>query len=313
MPRMELEIRRARPSDKRAVVAVVRRNWGGDDYVPRVFDRWVTHRTGPFYVATARDRVVGMGKLTRLSMREAWLEGGRVAPRWRRRGIESALVAHRLDRAAAAGHRVVRFSTASDNTPIRRMARRFGFRRVQRFARYEAAAAPGPAPRYATPREVAAVWRLASGGGGWRWLQIGGGWLWRERVRSDVAAAVRRRRVVVLREAGRPTAFAVVELGHGRRSLQVRLLGGSSSAARALLRLLPAEAARRKAEDVSGYAIEGRSAIFRGAGFRRSGSGAAWLYEKRLANAGGSPRAPSTSRRSTARGTSARPLPRRWA
>src|SRR5256885_15992141 len=92
---MDLVIRRARPSDKRDVLAAVRTIWGGHDRVPDVFDRWVTHRTGPFFVAESAGRVVGMGKLTGVSPTEAWLEGGRVAPRWRRKGIATAPTAHR--------------------------------------------------------------------------------------------------------------------------------------------------------------------------------------------------------------------------
>ena len=122
---MDLVIRRARRSDKRGVLAAVRTIWGGQDRIPNVFDSWVTHRTGPFFVAESGGRVVGMGKLTVVSPTEAWLEGGRVAPRWRRKGIATALIAHRIAYARDRGFRVLRFSTASDNTPIHRAARHF--------------------------------------------------------------------------------------------------------------------------------------------------------------------------------------------
>src|SRR3989475_12351820 len=137
---------RARPADKRQVLEAVRTIWGGHDRVPAVFDRWVTHRSGPFFVAESRGRVVGMGKLTVVSPTEAWLEGGRVAPRWRRRGIATALFAHRIAYARERGFRVVRFSTASDNTQIHRAARHFGFRRAATLARHEAPATAGSPP-----------------------------------------------------------------------------------------------------------------------------------------------------------------------
>jgi hypothetical protein len=41
---MDLLIRRARPSDKREVLAAVRTIWGGNDRIPDVFDAWVMHR-----------------------------------------------------------------------------------------------------------------------------------------------------------------------------------------------------------------------------------------------------------------------------
>src|SRR5207245_3085522 len=127
-------IGRARPAEKRDVLAPVRRIWGGHDRVPDVFDRWVTHRTGPFFVAESAGRVVAMGKLTVVSPTEAWLEGGRVAPRWRRKGIATALIAHRIEYARERGFRVLRFSTASDHTPIHRAARHFGLARVAPLA-----------------------------------------------------------------------------------------------------------------------------------------------------------------------------------
>src|SRR5437867_12129068 len=123
---MDLVIRRARSSDKREVLAAVRTVWGGHDRIADVFDAWVTHRSGPFFVAESGGRVVGMGKLTVVSPTEAWLEGGRVAPRWRRKGIATALIAHRVAYARARGFRVLRFPTASDNPPTHRAASPFG-------------------------------------------------------------------------------------------------------------------------------------------------------------------------------------------
>src|SRR2546428_14131557 len=140
---MDLVSRRARPSDKRDVLGAVRTIWGGHDRVPDLFDRWVTHRTGPFFVAESAGRVVGMGKLTVVSPTEAWLEGGRVAPRWRRKGIATALIAHRIPYARERGFRVLRFSTPSDNPPVHRAARHFGFERVAALSRHEAPAASG--------------------------------------------------------------------------------------------------------------------------------------------------------------------------
>src|SRR5437588_7324356 len=154
---MDLLIRRARPSDKRDVLAAARTIWGGHDRVPDVFDRWVTHRTGPFFVAESAGRVVGMGKLTVVSPTEAWLEGGRVAPRWRRKGIATALIAHRIAYARERGFRVLRFPTASDNTPIHRAAKHFGFTRVGALSLREAPARPGQVPVRATPAHPPAV------------------------------------------------------------------------------------------------------------------------------------------------------------
>jgi GNAT superfamily N-acetyltransferase len=272
---MDLVIRRARPSDKRDVLAAVRTIWGGHDRIPDVFDTWVRHRTGPFFVAESAGRVVGMGKLTVVSPTEAWLEGGRVAPRWRRKGIATALIAHRIAYARQRGLRVLRFSTASDNTPIHRAARTFGFARVARLSRHEAPAAPGMLPMRATLAQE----RTVRGRVG-PLVQCGQGWEWREITPRDVKAAIARGRVFVSDKGGRAAA---VLGGRYEESLMVVAVGGTALPLTDLLRRLRAEASRRRLDDVSFYvsnATERRAA--RAAGYRRPWSGEAYLFEKRF-------------------------------
>ena len=272
---MDLTIRRARPSDRRDVLAAVRTLWGGNDRIPDVFDAWVTHRTGPFFVAESAGRVVGMGKLTVVSPTEAWLEGGRVAPRWRRKGIATALIAHRIEYARERGVRVLRFSTASDNTPIHRAAKTFGFARVASLARYEAPAKPGSAPLPAARAQVRAVLRRVG-----PLLQRGHGWEWREITPRDIGVAIARGRVFV--SDGRVGAAAVLGDRY-EQSLTVVAIGGRARPLRELLIGLRAEAQRRGLEEASFYAsnvTERRAA--RSAGYRRPWSGETYLFEKRF-------------------------------
>jgi len=282
-------IRRARPADERDVRAAVRTIWGGQDRVPALFDRWVTHRTGPFFVAEVDGRVVAMGKLTVVGEREAWLEGGRVAPRWRRKGLATALIAHRLAYAAKRGFTLARFSTASDNVPIHRAARRFGFRRAPAYVRYEARAARGEPPRRARPNDARAILRLAG-----PYVRIPAGWEWRALTVSDVRLAIARGHAFV---AGERAVRAAAIVGRADEdSLPVIALGGSGRELRELLAGLRGEAARRGSNRVSLYVADpaARRAAA-AAGYRRPWSGAAYLYEKSLRPRAGS--GPSPGRR----------------
>src|SRR2546423_3885231 len=263
---MDLLIRRARPSDKRDVLAAVRTIWGGNDRIPEVFDAWVMHRTGPFFVAESAGRVVGMGKLTVVSPGEAWLEGGRVAPRWRRKGIASTLIAHRIAYARDRGFRVLRFSTTSDNTPMHRAARRFGFTRVAELRGHEAPAAPGSPPARGTRSQQRAVLRRVGA-----LVQRGHGWEWREITARDVRAAIARGRAFV---SDKNVGAAAVLGDPYEGSLMVIAAGGRARPLAELLRGLRAEARHRGLGDVSFYpsnAIERRAA--RSAGFTRPWSG----------------------------------------
>ena len=285
---MDLVIRRARRRDKRQVLEAVRTIWDGHDRVPHVFDRWVTHRTGPFFVALSAGRVVGMGKLTAVSPSEAWLEGGRVAPRWRRRGIATALFAHRIAYARERGFRVLRFSTASDNTPIHRAARRFAFKRIAVLQRFEASALRGDPPRRARGADTRAI-RRALG----PLIQFHPGWEWRTLTMSDARQAVARRRAFA---AGDGVGAAAIIGPSDDGSLIVLAVGGRGRALRDLLVGLRAEAARRRLGAVSLYlsGSERRQAA-RSAGYRLPWTGAAYLYERTLRPRAGSK--PSPARR----------------
>jgi len=268
-------IRRARPSDKRDVLAAVRTLWGGHDRIPDVFDTWVTHRSGPFFVAESAGRVVGMGKLTVVSRTEAWLEGGRVAPRWRRKGIATALIAHRIDYARERGFRVLRFSTASDNTPIHRAARTFGFARVATLSRHEAPATSGSPPARAAPAQARTVLRRVG-----PFVQRGHGWEWREITSRDVRAAIARGRVFV---SDRAVGAAAVLGDRYEASLMIVAIGGRARPLVELLLGLRAEARRRELDDASFYVSNGTERrAARSAGYRRPWSQETYLFEKRL-------------------------------
>jgi GNAT superfamily N-acetyltransferase len=272
---MDLLIRRARRSDKRDVLAAVRTIWGGQDRIPNVFDGWVTHRTGPFFVVESGGRVVGMGKLTVVSSTEAWLEGGRVAPRWRRKGIATALIAHRIAYARERGFGVLRFSTSSDNTPIHRAAKQFGFRRIKTLSRHEASAAPGLPPSRATLAQAAGVLRCVG-----PLVQRDHGWEWREITPADVRSAIARGRVFV---SDAEVGAAAVLGDHYDGSLMIAAVGGRPRPLADLLIGLRTEAKRRGLDDASFYvstATERRAA--RAAGYRRPWSGEAYLFEKRF-------------------------------
>jgi N-acetylglutamate synthase-like GNAT family acetyltransferase len=271
---MDLVIRRARRSDKRDVLAAVRTIWGGQDRIPGVFDRWVTHRAGPFFVAESGGRVVGMGKLTILNEDEGWLEGGRVAPRWRRRGIATALIAHRIAVARERGIRLLRFSTASDNLPIHRAARRFGFRRVAVMWRHRAPATAGEPPARARAADIASVAVAVD-----PYIQVGRGWEWRTLTAWDLLSAIRRGQAFIADGAG---AAAIVG-SRDEDSLPLLAIGGRGRALRDLLVGLRAEARRRGLEDVSFYAASAaQSRAARSAGYRPPWSGRAYLFEKRF-------------------------------
>ena len=84
-----LVVRPMRMADKPAVMRISSRIWEGNDYVPLFFDRWV--KESGFWAGELQGRLVGYGKATELSPGEWWLEGLRVDPGCRNRGIGKEL------------------------------------------------------------------------------------------------------------------------------------------------------------------------------------------------------------------------------
>ena len=109
----KLLVRPMTMADKPAVMEVSSRIWEGNDYVPLFFDRWV--KEGGFWAAELRGRLVGYGKATQLSPGEWWLEGLRVDPECRKRGIGKELSRQVLRRTLDERPVSLRLATADVN------------------------------------------------------------------------------------------------------------------------------------------------------------------------------------------------------
>ena len=271
-------IRAAQPKDKRAVRALCARIWS-DDYIPDQFDDWVRDRRGRFWVAVDEGELIGIAKLTIVGDHEAWLHALRVDPRHRRRGVGTALLDHRLERARRLGARVARLDTQEDNTAVQRMMRRFRFRLREVDAYFERRARSVAPPRRASPVDVPAVTRLAAG------ALLQDPHFARALARSDIARAVREGRCVVAGPPSRPTAFAIVvaqQKSFSGSRLSVRALGGSSRGVRELMEALPG---RAKEEGVSRVGSSTASQFWpalRRAGYRQRRWDLKYIFERRL-------------------------------
>lgn len=110
------EIRAARPEDRDAVLAFCAHTWEWGDYIERVWDEWLHDPKGQMFVATVDGQPVAVAHLRMLSATEAWLEGMRVDPAYRRQGLATALDNAMLAEAMRRGAKVARLITESTNT-----------------------------------------------------------------------------------------------------------------------------------------------------------------------------------------------------
>jgi predicted PurR-regulated permease PerM/N-acetylglutamate synthase-like GNAT family acetyltransferase len=159
--RRQIQIRSAQATDRPAVEAICAKIWEGDDYVPKVWDDWLADPYGELVVAELEGRVVGIAKLSRLADDEWWLEGLRVDPAYRRRGVAAQLQTYLVEKACQVGQGTLRFGTHSDNEPVHRIAARDGFCRLATYQHYRADPLPDadvPPLRQLTEADLPAAW-----------------------------------------------------------------------------------------------------------------------------------------------------------
>jgi GNAT superfamily N-acetyltransferase len=122
---MALIVRPARMSDKPALMAIAKKVWDGNDYLPVLFDRWV--RKPGFWVGELSGRVVGCGKATHFGSGEWWLEGLRIDPDLRGHGLGTELSMAILKKVLKEKPVSLRLSTAEVNKDSVTIIGRMGF------------------------------------------------------------------------------------------------------------------------------------------------------------------------------------------
>lgn len=136
----QLDVRPARAEDREAVLAFCAHTWSDGDYIEDVWDDWLDDAQGVLLVAVSVERPIGLIHVKPCSEDEAWLEGIRVDPAMRRRGVARMLVSRALVMARERGAKVARLFTTHDNNASHGLIAAFGFRRVAEVIHYEAPA-----------------------------------------------------------------------------------------------------------------------------------------------------------------------------
>jgi N-acetylglutamate synthase-like GNAT family acetyltransferase len=124
-----LTIRPVRPSDRKRVVEMTRDIWDGHDYVPRVFDDWVSDAGAAFQAIELEGVVVGLQRLRPYSSGLIWYEGLRVASTHRRQGLARTMLQSAIAEAREQSFREMRLATG--NPAAATLFEELGFERIQ--------------------------------------------------------------------------------------------------------------------------------------------------------------------------------------
>ncbi|MDI6691614.1 MAG: GNAT family N-acetyltransferase [Candidatus Bathyarchaeota archaeon] len=129
----KIHVRKARSTDHEAVFKFCEKTWSWGDYIPKVWDKWLKEKNDRVFVATIDDVPVGISHLSIDKPDEVWLSGARTDPKYRRRGVATAITKKCLEYARKKGAKVARLVTESDNIAARTLLQKLGFKQVAEF------------------------------------------------------------------------------------------------------------------------------------------------------------------------------------
>ncbi|MFO7675183.1 MAG: GNAT family N-acetyltransferase [bacterium] len=250
--RAKLEFRPVERHDRATVARICRRTWHGWDYLMLFFNRWV--REPDFLGAARAGRLVGFAKATELAPGHWWMEGLRVDPAERHKGIATALSAELLRRTLARSPVSVRLATTDENAYSLAVIRRTGFRELYRSGMFRAApppATPGPAPVRVGAEEagrfLAASRELAANRG-----LLPHTWHFAPCDRTLLARLARQGALLGYRRGGRLSGLLIVRPHRYRpKDLDISFAGGEDAAVAGFRAYLGRRARRCGTETVS--------------------------------------------------------------
>jgi GNAT superfamily N-acetyltransferase len=230
------------------VVEITKDVWGGRDYLPDVFDDWVSEAGSAFQAAELDGRVVGVQRIRPYAPGLVWYEGLRVASSHRRQGIARAMLLSAIAEAREQGFNEIRLATA--NADAAALFDSVGFeRRIDvrwwRAPRVEG----GDPPRIPDPSEALRLWSAIAASPG---IDLFHGMTTDFNESHDLnAGELARLAEIGMLRAG-PGGRAVAGLREPwRNNIAVGFLAGRGAALRELLHALRYEADADDADDVT--------------------------------------------------------------
>jgi GNAT superfamily N-acetyltransferase len=207
---MDIHVRPARLEDRGEIAGFTTGTFSWGDYVVDQFAAWLADDSGIVIVGEVGDRVVGLARIALVSPTEAWSQGARVHPDFRRRGVGTAIAGALHDWAEGHGAHVVRLAVEDWNQPARAQVAALGFRPASEWMfavrgvgenspvpegnggrRVMAPEGIRPAPS-AEAEPALLAWSSGPLERAARGL-FAVGWQWRRLTRADVVAAAHRR------------------------------------------------------------------------------------------------------------------------
>ena len=228
-----------RPLDRDRVLEISREVWNGNDYLPEVFDSWVSDPGATFQAAELEGQVIGVQRLRPIARGVMFYEGLRVAETHRRQGVARAMLRTAIGEARGLGFERMRLYTENPNAG--QLFTEEGFRLLVDCVTWTGRRVEGgDPPRLGSPSEAGPLAErlrqdpaLAAYGG------VNPDWNGALDVDAELIEHLAEQGQVRVGAGGR--GVALMRAG-GRRRLPVTFIGGSGAALQDLLTALRFEA-----------------------------------------------------------------------
>ncbi|MFX1357991.1 MAG: GNAT family N-acetyltransferase [Promethearchaeota archaeon] len=133
---MELYFRELTRADIPNILDISKDIWEGDDYIPKVIERWLQEKDcmnyGTFIDEKKKD-LIGFGRIKLFPNGVAWLEGGRVKVAYQKKGVGREQLRYAIEYAKKSGAKFAQYDTSSKNYGSIALAEYFGFKLRKRM------------------------------------------------------------------------------------------------------------------------------------------------------------------------------------
>jgi GNAT superfamily N-acetyltransferase len=119
------------------VIEVSKDIWDGHDYIPNIFNKWVTDKDGEFLSIWDENTMVGFAKTTQYDSDRCWFEGIRVMPKVQNKKYGENLMEEQLRRAKEKGYNKALLSTYIENYASIKMIEKRGFKVLESFKTFD--------------------------------------------------------------------------------------------------------------------------------------------------------------------------------
>jgi N-acetylglutamate synthase-like GNAT family acetyltransferase len=131
MKNMPSKIRRLLNSDRDDIMEISRHIWDGHDYLLCVADKWLQDQNCHFYGVEVDGHVVAVGNLRLIEDgKTGWMEGLRVHPKHRGKGLANEITKYLVRKAKRLGVQRLRYTTANRNKASLKLAKMAGFSKM---------------------------------------------------------------------------------------------------------------------------------------------------------------------------------------